>query len=191
MAISIIKNILSKEEIKYIEEIIVKCDSKIQSEFGRLRTIPDLKLLFSPSILHKFKNIVNDLGHSNLVISNILCVEYNLLYGKPDIPPHFDGDQNELLFNMQLSSNTVWDLGLNRQTYRLEDNSALIFNQNQEIHWRTHKEFKDGEYVKMLFIRFFDPYNVKDYTHLRVSLKDPIFKDANDFRDKNPQLISY
>jgi hypothetical protein len=191
MTTSIINNILSDEEIEHINEIILNCNSTIDSDLGRIRTIPDLRELINPSILFKFKDIVNGLGHSNFVISNIMSVEYNPSYGKPNLSPHFDGDDNELIVNMQLSSNTVWDLGLNTQIYRLEDNFALVFNQNQEIHWRTHKRFEDGEYVKMLFVRFFDPYDKKDYSHLRLSQDHSIFKDANDFRDKNPQLTSY
>ena len=110
-------------------------------------------------------------------------VEYNSIYGKPNLRTHVDGDTNDLIINIQLDSNTVWDMGLNQKTYTLSDNSALVFNANKEIHWRVHKEFKEGEYVKMLFVRFCNPENMSDYSYLPHHPDDEMFKEAREFRD--------
>jgi hypothetical protein len=88
---------------------------------------------------------------------------------------------------MQIDANTVWPLGLNLDVYELENNSALIFNANKEIHWRTHKEFKDGEYVNMMFVRFSHSEYLSDYSHLDLIQNDPIFTDIRAFRDSYPQ----
>ena len=74
-------------------------------------------------------------------------------------------------------------MGLNQKTYTLSDNSALVFNANKEIHWRVHKEFKEGEYVKMLFVRFCNPENMSDYSYLPHHPDDEMFKEAREFRD--------
>jgi hypothetical protein len=186
MSISIINNIFSEEEINHINEKIEKCDFKINNILGR--TEIDLTGMLNKSIVDKFKNIINDISDTPLALSGIMSVEYSNMHGNPTLPPHFDGDSNDLIINMQLSSNTVWDIGLNLQTYRLEDNSAIVFNANKEIHWRTHKKFNDGEYVRMLFVRFYNPKNVSDYSHLRLSLDDPALKDFLYFRDSYPQV---
>jgi hypothetical protein len=89
-----------------------------------------------------------------------------------------------------LSSNTDWGLGLNEEVYYLKDNSAILFNGNKEIHWRPHKEFKSGEYVKMIFVRFHTPnlandpnFNFPDYSYLPAQPSDIFFKKVNDFRE--------
>jgi len=58
-----------------------------------------------------------------------------------------------------------------------------MFNPNLNLHWRPKKEFKDGDYVAMIFFRFEKKNNKTDYSHLALSQDDPIFKEANDFRN--------
>ena len=110
------------------------------------------------------------------------------MYGKPNLPPHLDADTNDLILNIQIESNTDWAIGLNLKAYDIKDNSALVFNPNKEIHWRAHKEFKDGEYVRMLFIRLFNPDSPSDYSHLDLLQDDEMFTDAIAFRDSYPQV---
>lgn len=115
--------------------------------------------------------------------SEALYVEYNKKYGSPNLPPHFDGDGTDLIINYQLESNTRWDVGVGLKTYQLEDNSAICFNPNENIHWRPHKEFEKGEYVKMMFFRFYNSVNPSDYSHLRLSQRDPVFDKTRALRD--------
>jgi hypothetical protein len=183
MSITRIDNIFSQEEIEQIQKTIADSTFEVDNELGRIRSTSDLRNMLNPGIIDRFENIVKNFVGTHLTMSGITFVEYNLLYGKPNLPPHFDGDFNDLIINMQLSSNTVWDVGLNSKLYRNDDNSALLFNPNKEIHWRTIKDFKDGEYVKMMFVRFYNLENKSDYSHLRLSQDDPIFKDAVDFRE--------
>jgi hypothetical protein len=85
---------------------------------------------------------------------------------------------------MQLESNTSWDLGLNLKTYSIEDNQALVFNANTEAHWRVHKDFQEGEYVRMMFVRFQNAEKPSDYSHLtKYWPTDEIFKDIRELRD--------
>lgn len=118
-----------------------------------------------------------------LKTSSITYVEYNKKYGTPALPPHYDGDSSEFIINFQIESNTSWQLGIGTKLYDMEDNSALIFDGNEHVHWRPHKNFKDGEYVRMIFFRFMDENNVKDNSDKRLSLNSPVFKEANKFRD--------
>jgi hypothetical protein len=134
-------------------------------------------------IKNRLRKMCSDLLGFQVQIDGILYVRYSNLYGDPNLPPHFDGDTNNLVIDYQLYSNTSWDLGINLNTYSLENNSALLFNANEYIHWRPHKTFNDGEYVDMIFIRFFNLHNRPNYEHLRYSQSDDIFKEVNIFRD--------
>jgi hypothetical protein len=64
----------------------------------------------------------------------------------------------------------------------LEDNDAVIFHPNESIHWRPHAEFKDGEFVRVMFIRFMLPDGT-DYSYKRASLNDPVFDEVHALRD--------
>jgi hypothetical protein len=198
------EDILSVEEIDLINKAIDSIKIPIEpngeyiafnsnggtgicKDLGRLQ-IADLTDYISEDINNKLNDLANSLSDENLSIDHILYAEYSNKYGSPNLPPHFDGDTNELIINFQLSSNVSWDLGLNLQTYKLKDNSAFIFNGNTNIHWRPHKKFKDGEYVRMMFIRFYNTEKRSDYSYLPIKQDDDIFNNARVFRDslQNP-----
>jgi len=152
----------------------------ISKELGRIQlTITELDSEF----VIKLTNIVNSTLGTNYSMSGATYVEYSSEYGTPDLPPHFDGDSTDLMVNYQFVSNTSWAIGLDNDTYELQDNSALLFNPNKSIHWRTKKVFRDKEFVKMIFFRFLDLNNIKDNSHLRYSLDNDILKEANKVRN--------
>jgi hypothetical protein len=182
MSIARIDNIFSQEEIDQINDIIANSPSNVHEELGR-KQFHSLASGLSPELRAKLTDIAREVSGLPLDLSHAIAVEYNPLYGEPNLRTHVDGDMNDLIINIQLDSNTVWDMGLNLQTYTLNDNSALVFNANKEIHWRVHKEFKDGEYVKMVFVRFCNPENMSDYSHLPMNPDDEMFKEAREFRD--------
>jgi hypothetical protein len=186
MSISIANDIFSQKEIDRIRRFVSKITPKLNDELGRL-VFGDIRDALSDQTCTKLSKIAKNVTDLPLSIGSAIYVEYSPLYGKPNLPPHFDADTNDLILNIQLESNTDWLLGLNLETYLLKDNSALIFNGNKEIHWRVHKEFKEGEYVKMLFVRFSNPDNLSDYSHLNLLQDNEVFKEAREFRDSYPQ----
>ena len=186
MTITRVDNIFSEEEIDHIKDIISRVEHTVHKDLGRVDGL-DLGKHLWPKTLDKLNAIAKDVSGLPLKMTHAMTVEYSNLYGKPNLPPHFDGDTNDLIINIQLQANTVWDMGLNQNVYTLDDNSALVFNANKEIHWRVHKEFKDGEYVRMVFVRFYNPENITDYSYQRLSQVHPIFKEAREFRDSYPQ----
>lgn len=182
MSITRIDNIFLPEEIDQIKDIISKSEHTVHKDLGRTDAL-DLEQHIMPEILDKLTNIAKDLSGLPLKMTHVMSVEYSNLYGTPNLRTHLDGDRNDLIINIQLDSNTVWDMGLNQKTYTLSDNSALVFNANKEIHWRVHKEFKDGEYVRMVFVRFHNPENISDYSYLPNHPDDKMFWQARAFRD--------
>lgn len=200
MIVQLVENVFSSDQIKTIHEgvssIVIptigngqyisskyNAGTGLDKDLGRLQ-IGNIANIFNDNdIIDTLSSIGKKAADYPVILDHILYTEYSNKYGSPNLPPHFDGDKNDFIINMQLSSNTSWDLGLNLQTYTLKDNSALIFNGNTEIHWRKHKEFKDGEYVKMLFARFYNAEKRSDYSHLPTNAGHDIFKNVSAFRD--------
>lgn len=158
----------------------------INKELGRYQ-VGDIASSFSKDFKDKLIKYISNLCNEDMRMRHAVYVEYNNKYGTPNLPPHYDGDDNDLIINFQLSANTSWDLGLGFDLYSLEDNSALIFNGNEHVHWRPHKVFQRNEYVKMIFFRFFNYTNKSDYSHIDyrvVKQNDPMYQEIIDFRNK-------
>lgn len=175
-----LNNIFSDQEIKYMVKTINDAEIMDDPNLGRQIKV---SITFASDLTNKVTDIANNVSGNELLLSSITYVEYNNKYGTPNLPPHFDGDTNDLIFNFQLESNTSWNLGLDLEVYELEDNSALLFNPNELIHWRPIKEFQDNEYVKMIFFRFKNLNKQSDYSHMRYSQNHEIFKEVNELRN--------
>jgi hypothetical protein len=203
MPVKQVYNLLSEEELSIINRIVnnikipIKEDGSyiydidegssrcnISKSLGRLQTsIPTIAE--SEETYNKLVDLCKASPEQELEISSIAYVEYNGKYGIPALPPHFDADSSEFIVNFQLDSNTYWDIGVDFDTYKMENNSAVIFQPNTNIHWRPHKKFKDGEYVKMIFFRVavIDEDSIVDNSHLRYTLDHKVYKEVNKFRD--------
>lgn len=136
------------------------------------------------SIFTKLLDIANSVADFECELSGATGCEYNNRYGQPTLPAHFDGDWNDLIINYQLTSNTRWDIGVDCNLYQLENNSAVIFHPNENVHWRPRKRFKDDEFVRMIFFRFHKSGEASDYSHLSQYWPyHDVFKEVNEFRD--------
>lgn len=132
----------------------------------------------------RLTKLANSISGLDLTLSSITYVEYSSRYGTPSLPPHYDGDNNDLIINYQFDSNTRWDLGVNFETYEIKNNSALVFNPNKTAHWRPNKIFNDGDFVKMIFFRFAKKENPTDYSDLQKFWpNDEVFKNICEFRN--------
>lgn len=141
--------------------------------------------LADKSLTIRLTKLANSISGLDLTLSSITYVEYSSRYGTPSLPPHYDGDNNDLIINYQFDSNTRWDLGVNFETYEIKNNSALVFNPNKTAHWRPNKIFNDGDFVKMIFFRFAKKENPTDYSDLQKFWpNDEVFKNICEFRNR-------
>ena len=190
-------NLFTPEELDTIKSLYIEASSRSNlseeeaqypyEELGRFH----IEGVFLPEhIQKKLEGLVNlerpEPLESLEMLNPPLYVEYNAKYGQPNLQPHVDGDFTDFIIDFQLESNTAWPLGLNEEVYPLEDNEALLFNPNTNIHWRPRKDFQPGEYVKMIFFRFFSKTNKSDYSHLPHNPADPMFASVHKFRDSLP-----
>lgn len=179
--------LLTSEEYEQVLDIVRGYTSTAESSYthnlGRLN-IEGLSLPTEP--LDRITALVNSLLEPEEPLEMImtpLCVIYSAEYGEPHLPTHFDGDSTDFIIDYQLTANTAWPLGADLSVYPLKNNQAVGFNPNKTIHWRPEKKFQPGEYVVMIFFRFFNPRNPSDYSHLPHHPEDPIFKEASEYRD--------
>jgi hypothetical protein len=197
MSVKKVNDLLSEKEVAYFDIItnslkipVDKNGEFIYDEdtgFSISETLGRLQFTFKKNnnkeLITKLKNIAESFLGFEVDFMGANYVEYSPKYGTPDLPPHFDGDSTDLIINYQLKSNTSWDVGVNEEIYKMEDNSAIMFNPNKDIHWRSKKIFEAEEFVKMIFFRFGSLKNPKDNSHLRYSLDNKVYKDVNAFRD--------
>lgn len=179
-----ISNFFSIEELSILDYYLNnenewpwKPEKNNDTSLGRLIYQIYLPESFEESIIKRSQTITGN----NLTGVTVTVAKYNSKYGDPNLFPHFDGDNNNVIIDYQYKSNTSWGLGLDTRVFEMNDNDAIIFNPNEYPHWRPHKAFKDDEFVTMIFFRF--PTEGLDYSHLRYSREHEVFKEANMFRD--------
>lgn len=179
----IINNVLSQSEIDAIQEAIAQCPNiEEQSRYGRYMfhdIVWKEQHTFKSTMMH---HVAKATGRDDWRMNGAVCAEYTASAGHPNLPPHFDGDSTDLIMTYQLASNKTWGVGVDLNVYELEDNSAILFHPNESIHWRPHAKFEDGEFVRVMFVRFHLP-SVTDYSHKQYSQSDPIFDEVKAFRD--------
>ena len=180
--IHIFDNLFSPQDVAILKEKVAETESQeIDKALGRL--LIDFVPIPEDIVLSLLKTVNQHFNTKFSTYSEVLFSRYSIEYGKPNLPPHFDGDDTDLILDYQLESNADWPIGLDTSLYTLKDNQALAFNPNEKVHWRTHRAFQDDEYVSMLFFRFYNPISRSDYSHLRLSKNDPAFDKAIRFRD--------
>lgn len=186
--LDLINSLLRKDEIQKNEDgTYVQHDGNgnaygVHSGLGRLQYRIEDSQQFG-ELKNNLAKKINELFGLNISSSGAYCAEYSAEFGTPNLPVHWDHDNTEIIFNYQLSCTTAWDIGVNKDIYSMEDNSALVFNPNKYMHWRPHKIFKEGEYIKMIFFRFTDLNNPSDYAHLDYTIGHEIFSEVNEFRN--------
>lgn len=178
-------NLLSRKDIATLNKLIDELPEyrlSVKDQYGR-RMFEEIEI--PRRMAKRITKIANRFSEEPLeLLYAVTGAEYSVAYnGNPNLPPHFDGDFNDIIIDYQLDSNTQWPLGVNLETYPLTDNSGVIFNPNTNIHWRPHKTFKDGEYVRMIFFRFYNPVNKSDYSYLPNHPDNPAFAKVRAYRD--------
>jgi hypothetical protein len=152
----IVENVLTQQEIDQIyREIDRAYDSYIMERYGQ--KISNFRM--PQSALDKIVKISEEIsGVNGLVLEAYQFSRYEK-FVKPDgvvsmpkLIPHYDSfPEPRFTFDYQIKSNTSWPLVVEDKELTLEDNQALTFSGTHQIHWRTEKDFQDGEFIDMIF----------------------------------------
>ena len=81
-------------------------------------------------------------------------IDYNREHGDgryaPCLPPHIDNTETLVTFNYMLDGNIDWDIYIDDQPYSLKVGDAIMFSAVNQTHFRPKREWKEGEFVKIL-----------------------------------------
>lgn len=152
-----IENVLDNEQIKYIYGLLDNVlDSQlyISEVWGQKSWTLDI----SKDIIDKISNIIKNIYGDSWYLEIPRVARYdNTMSCKPYLDPHIDNFlDHRITVDVQLKSNTEWPIIVDGESFLLKDNSALIFSGTKNVHWRPEKDFKDGEFVDLLFCHFRD-----------------------------------
>lgn len=147
----IIENIFSEIEINYLKAIIKEKESlklyTIRPDTGRI--FISLSYL-KPEIIDKVEEIIKNIYGKDYKVKDIGFQRYKLEYGSPNLKPHVDDGNCEIVFDYQIEANKKWDVVVNGNPVGLNDNDAVIFEGEKDAHWRNSTTFNSNEYVSMI-----------------------------------------
>lgn len=143
-----------------------------------------------PYIIDKVTEIAKNNCQIDVTVDRLIAVtyaEYSLKYGQPKLEVHKDRDPFNkdgsrgsggagVVLTYQLESNVSWQVGNNKDLYTIPDNGILMLYPRQDYHWRTVRNWKDGEFVRVLFFEMLTP-------DVPAVVEDPDFaEDVRKFR---------
>lgn len=150
----VVSDVFSDEQIKEIKSVILESDRHMIMELYNQK-ITNFKL---PDHLEDavVKAAEEATGEDGLTLSEYQFARYTIGAddnNKPNLIPHFDNafESKRYTFDYQIDGNTTWPIVVEGTKLILENNGAATFSGTHQIHWRTHKEFKEGEFVDMIF----------------------------------------
>jgi len=152
----IYKNIFTQEEIDSIYNAVESC-GPVGTQIVPIYAQKAYHMMLPEQVVNKVESFVNEFSKEKVVLTEISFASYSKEFGDlPLLSPHFDNTFKEprLTFDIQLKSNIDWPIVIKGRPFLLKDNEALTFSGTHQVHWRPFREFKNGEFIDMVFCHF-------------------------------------
>ncbi|MFM9052278.1 MAG: 2OG-Fe(II) oxygenase [Bacteroidota bacterium] len=154
----IVHNYLSKKNFKKLKTVALKkletspYDPLIARYTGSIE-IPDE---INEELLSKIRTIC---GRDDMLVAYNFLVKYQIKdQCVPHLWEHVDQNGSHVSVNMTIAKSTDWKLIVERQTFELEENSAVVFLGQEHDHARPGYPSNDPEdYVIQLFLEYATP----------------------------------
>lgn len=108
------------------------------------------------SCLESFTNLIKDSGFDGYTYaSNTTYLEYRNEYGIPKLPSHRDGDgPDSVIIDYCLMTNIEWPIIIDKKSFILKENSAVLFDGVNQYHSRAPRKLEDKDFEKVILIKF-------------------------------------
>ena len=161
----IVEDVFTKEQI---DSIYNSMQHNTGGAFIKAFSQANTYIKLEDDILDKVTNKAKEIsGNNNLVLTEYCHARYanvtsncGKYHYRPTLLPHSDQTFKEprFTFDYQLNGNTEWPIIVEPdKNFSLKNNQAVTFSGTHQIHWRKPQNFKDDEYIEMLFFHFTDP----------------------------------
>jgi hypothetical protein len=179
----IIENFFNTDQVNFLKSLQAsqEQDNFLEPFNGRISKGIDINSL-REDILEVIFDSLKNITDTEFVPTDWGFTRYENKYGKPILHPHVDGNKTEIIVDYQLETNIDWPIYIGGDKYCLKDNNAAIFSGSEIPHWRPNIEFKDGDFVTMIFFHFvtrsFFEKNEEEQSNLilkRLEKKEEIF----------------
>lgn len=155
---SLIKNVFSRSELDHIKTLV--SDPKrfeFQEGFSRYivgnGTIPELN-----DYANKIVPLARDIFDSNhLLPTYTLFSHYEGSCPPPSLYKHKDDNACTYTIDLCLYQTEPWDLWVEDRSYSLNENEALCYYGNDQLHWREDFPNPGVQKVAMIFFHFAEP----------------------------------
>lgn len=181
----IIENVFSETETNYFKFMVKQKEILklfyLRPDTGRLSMgLTSIK----PEIIAKVQGIMKNIYGKDYEIKDVGFNRYQLEYGIPNLIPHVDDQKSQVVFNYQLDSNKKWDLVIEGNSVSLNNNDAVVFEGEKDVHWRNPVDFKSDEYVSMLNFNAVDKHHWSNFTKIDPIGPEELRKNQNSIVEK-------
>lgn len=164
----IIKDLFSEEQINTILYKLKSSSRMVDEKHGRYTSSikasngkreDDSAIVLSSDIHACINKIASDSFSKTAKQSYIKSAKYSgFLNPEPNLPAHLDDNACSYTIDYQLSSNVEWDVHINGKAYTLRDNWAVLYDGENDLHWREKFPANNPlSFVHMIFFHFVEP----------------------------------
>jgi hypothetical protein len=164
----VIENVFSEAQIEELKNSINTSRFELDEKHCRslsgllakngLREDSRAKAL-SEDIDLKIKSICSENLSETALPTYFLASKYSPIFGgTPNLPPHLDDNACTYTIDYQLASSVDWGIVINGEEIVLKDNSAVLYDGENELHWRDSFPSRNPmDFVQMVFFHFAEP----------------------------------
>jgi len=164
----IIKDVFTPEQLVVIKESINSSERVTDEKHGRYTSSirpsngereDDSPIILPDEIHERLYKLASDNFSRTAKQSYIKSAKYSgFLNPLPNLPAHLDDNACSYTIDLQLSSNVDWPLYVNGEPFNLQDNWAIFYDGENDLHWRESFPSRNPmSFVHMIFFHFVEP----------------------------------
>ena len=168
----VIENLFDEKEYELLKNSFKNYKTFYFEDYFSRYTIADnrmpILLEYSKKLIPVAKKVFNS---ETLMPTYSLFAHYEGLNPAPSLYKHKDDNACTYTIDMCVYQNEPWDLYVEDTAYSLQENQALAYYGNDQLHWREDFPNPGKQHVAMIFFHFAEPdhwWFTKGPEHLNV-----------------------